>query len=406
MIIYRNIGFLDMRNASEEALSQVKELTNIGAILLKNTQQHYLTKMKFTNVGEFITLPEDADIQFIAHNGDFEIDDHFFTHLEKKVCIVINGKLTIKPLADTSKFNLIYKIYLNGKGIVSSSMKSQFASITQLNGDVVYYDPEDTLIDNEFKLTDEAFWGFNPNTVLRLPTLIALEAIDPIQLKETFKQFKISEAFVATKENMRLLAPLIENFTQLEKHFVPQGYTYYKDLHLDLASVKLLRSNQLYVAGTLTIDAPKEALLSNPLKIYCHTLKIDEALVDTIQSMIERADHIKVIAQNTKTNMGVLKINKTMLDSITPIYLGNYGKITFEEDVLPEQFNQMITGIDNFGKITSSEALYPYIMTKVKSNYGVIKALTDSTEQKKQFGENSQWEDDVTIVQNISSLTL
>lgn len=416
MISYKNIGLLDLRRGTPEALANIQSLINIGTLLLSESQLAHIGHIRQTNVGSVFTLPEGQEIDLVQQNGDFDIDNAFLEGVPSQVLMIVNGNLKIAGDVSAQDFDKLFRAVINGNAQVPSRLKAAFAIKSEVNGEVLYFDPGDVLVKSPLILSEENLWSFAPDSVVRVERLVAVNPIPAHTLKETFSAFKV-KTVVATQEMMRSIAPLVVDYHQVEKHLVPDDYTYFDALDLNESSLKALKGDKLYVAGKLTIKElgdQWEANLGKVQAIICGSCAVKEHYVDAVNKRIVRSGNFKVLAKCSRENYGKLNLTPAYLESVTDLVLGNYGKLAIQEDVTPELFATAVKRIENYGKITCSKALYPAVMAAVHSNYGVVRALEDApvsgaasanSEGDGRDRDAQDWEADTEVV-NLDSFRL
>lgn len=414
---YKNIGTLDIRNVTDEALKDIKELINIGTLIMNEGQREKMGHVIQRNIGESIALPEGEDVAFVSHNGDYTIDQAFLSGLNRHLYLSINGRLLVKEVEDTTNLHYIKKASINGEAFIPSSISAIFSAVASVNGTIISYEPGDLLIEKPLVLNEEALWGIKPNSVVRAGEVIALDALDMDEVSRHIAKLHIRESLVATRDNMRLLAPLVEGFMDLEKHMVPEGYAYYSDLSLDQNNLTALSDKKLYVAGTLKIAATAEEVLEKVTGVICHTLKVDQDTFDQIKPIIEKVEKVKLTGNGARENYGALKLSEEGLAEYRGISFANYGALKFDATVKAESIKEAFKDITNYGVIKCPEAIRGVILTKITSNYGVVKGYkpedessdnqSDEASKASQEDEDGHgWKKEDTVIGNVSSITL
>ncbi len=395
MISYRNIGVLDMRNATKEGIADIHELFNVGTIIVKDTLMASLSNIKQRNIGTLIVIPETLALDLVMHDGDFEIDSAFVDGLMgKNVLIMVNGNLKVSEEVGVEAFESFYRIIVNGRVEVPKFLKAAFALRSEVNGQVVYYDPGDILMDTPFMLDKDSLWSFSPKSVIRSEQLIALDPMPIEDIQKTFNQFKVG-SLVTTQEMMQQLAPMVLDFHKVEKQIIPKGARYFQKLEITDANVSTLNTDYLYVEGKLVIKAlsPESLHALDKLKgIICGKCHVAEAHLNWLESRLIKAGSVQVISDNMRENYSKLILDQAYMLESQNVTISNYGKLVFTEDVTPDALKEAIKRIDNYGKISCSEGLYAAVMGKIKQNYGVVKPDISAQNQSEQ-NQSSEVED-------------
>lgn len=385
---FKNIGLLDLRKGTETVLKEIQSMVNIGTLIIREGQVPHLAKARQVNIGSVFTVPEDQEVHLIQHNGDFEVDLVFLRGLQAQVMLFINGQMRIEPDVTPEDLGPLFRLVIHGDAQVPSALKACFALKSEVNGKVMYYDPEDVLVRTPMYLSEDSLWNFAPGSVVRVDHLVATEVIPLSRLQDTFSKFKVKK-IVARQEMLRNLAGLVDRFHEVEKTLVPEGYAYFESLELVDAEVKQLVARgitKVFVEDKLTIRDLSDQGIQDLLLlegIQCNKLVVQESLQEPVNQRLVSAKTVKVLAKNSRENYSKLLINSSYLESTSELVIGNYGKLIFDQAIRPEVFDQGIKRIENYGKILCSHDLYPLVMGKVHKNYGVVKA-TDLSETPKQ----------------------
>ncbi len=414
---YKNIGTLDIRKVTDEALLDIKELVNIGTLIMNEGQQEKMGHITQRNVGESVAIPDGEDVAFVSHNGDYTIDQAFLSGLNRYLYLSINGRLLVKELEDTTNLRYLKKASINGEAFIPSSISATFCAVATVNGTIISYENGDLLLEKPLVLSEDALWGIKPNSVVRAGEVIALEALNMEEVSRHLAKLHIRETLVATRENMRLLAPLVEGFMDLEKHIVPDGYAYFSDLSLDQNSLNVLKDRKLYVAGTLKIVATADEVLEKVDGVICNTLKIDQETFDQLKPILEKVEKVKLTGGSARENYGALKLSEEGLADYRGISFANYGALKFDASVKAETIKEAFKEITNYGVIKCPEGIRGALLTKVSANYGVVKGYNPEDESSDQQKDKESdhlsedvdghgWKKEETVIGNVSSITL
>lgn len=375
---YKNIGTLDLRKATNEALKEIYNMENIGVIISHEEQTTLINDIKQSNIGSVISLEE--GVQLVMQNGAYKVTKNMLENLETDIYLVINGKLNIEPIGDAQLLGKIRRGVVNGRVVIMEDDFGVLAGKLQINGDSMIYKAGERLVEGKFTLEDDNLYGVTAGTKMVVSHLIALDSFDEALFNETFENIRILGSLVVSRENIKKIAGKIENYLEIEKHVLSPEYQYFDKLTIDAQTIRNIKSPKLYIRGKLTVEISAEALLESVTGIICNTLEVNESDYNEVLSIVEKAETVKVIDPEAVTNLSAMKISDYYLKSMDTLNIANYGALKFDESITPEALEEKLIKIENFGSIKCPESLYGIIMKKVKINHGVIKAYNPEKE--------------------------
>jgi hypothetical protein len=400
MKIYKNIGLLDLRKATKEEVLEIGKIENIGTIIVTDEQSAAISNVEQSNIGNVLTLPD--GIELVIQNGEYRLTKVMLEAFEGQVCIVVNGKLFVEPIGDAQLLSKIYRGTINGRVIIMESDLGILTGKLQVNGESVSYKEGERLVEGKFILIDNNMYGVTPGTKLVIDELIALDTFDEALFDETFKNIRVLKSVIVSKDNIRKIAGKIENYLEVEKHVLTPEYQYFDKLTLDANTITSLKAPKLYVRGKLVIEVSAQELLAKVTGIICKTLEVNEPDYSEILKIIEKVDNVKVIDPDAVTNTSAMKITDFYLKTLKTLSLINYGSLKFDDSVSPDELEEKLVKVENYGALKCPESLYGIIMKKVKVNHGVIKASSASKDgEKHDKDENSD-----QVISNMGSFEL
>ena len=398
MKIYRNIGVLDIRKAKPETLESIYKFENIGAIVSLNNQQELLSHIHQENVAVTITLPAEEKVDFISANGSLKVDEKYLSGLVNPAYFMVNGKLIIEAIENTELLKKIKNILVNGLLFITDNNRPLIETNSLVNGKTVTFTAGDVILEYPFEMNEVNLIGLTPGSSIVVPSIIATETIDEALLSETLTRIQILNTLVATRDNLKLLMPLIINYNTIDKVIVPDGFVYYKDLTLDDMKLRTMKHRKIFVKNKLTIESSAEDVLKCCDNIISHELVIRKEDLDDIMPIMDKVETIKIYDSEMLENTTVLKLNKAYLEGSNKLAISNYGLLVIEDDVTPELFDEMVKYIENYGKIRCNDSIYAKVGERTRKNFGVI--TTDKGKSKDKEEERH------TIIANMGSLEL
>lgn len=397
MKIYRNIGVLDVRKAKPEAFENIYKFENIGAIISLTNQQELLSHIHQENIAVTISLPADEEVDFISSNGSLKVDEKYLSGLVNPAYFMVNGKMIIEAIENTELLKKIKNILVNGLLFITDDNRPLIEANSQVNGKTITFTAGDVILEYPFEMNEVNLIGLTPGSSIVVPSIIATETIDEMLLKETITRIKILNTLVATRDNLKILMPLIINYSTIDKVIVPDGFVYYKDLTLDDMKLRTMKHRKIFVKNKLTIESSAEDVLKCCDNIISHELVIRKEDLDDIMPIMDKVETIKIYDSEMLENSTVLKLNKAYLEGSNQLAISNYGLLVIEDDVTPELFDEMVKYIENYGKIRCNDSIYPKVGERTRKNFGLI--TTDK-------GKSKNHEDEYTIIANMGSLEL
>lgn len=401
MKIYRNIGVLDVRKAKPETLEGIYKFENIGAIVSLTNQQDMLSHIHQENVAVTITLPAEEKVDFISANGSLKVDEKYLSGLVNPVYFMVNGKMIIESIGNTELLKKIKNILVNGLLFITDENRPLIETMTQVNGKTVTFSAGDVILEHPFEMNEVNLIGLTPGSSIVVPSIIATETIDEVLLNETLTRIQVLNTLVVTRENLRILMPLITNFNTIDKVIVPDGFVYYNDLVLDDMKLRTMKHRKIFVKNKLTIESSAEDVLKSCDCIISHELVIRKEDLDDIMPIMDKVETIKIYDSEMLENTTVMKLNKAYLEGSNKLAISNYGLLVIEDDVTPELFDEMVKYIENYGKIRCNDSIYAKVGERTRKNFGVI-----TTDQGKSKDKKDKEEEQHTIIANMGSLEL
>ena len=368
---FRNIGTLDLRKASPEALADIEFIENIGTLLLGEGQEAYTSHIRQENIGSVYAL--NKDIKVISHNGTYSLSYEVLEGMHEKVFLMVNGVLRVEDLKDIDLKDKFFKLVINGQVIAKEKDYGILCSYAEINGDSVTYKNHETYIEGTFSLEDDELYGIKPDSHLVVDGLRVLKDFNFEIFYKHIKNIRVGQQIIISKHLIPHVAQKIENYSRVKKIVVEEGYEYYSKLTLNEDDINTLKSKKIHVGGTLKIEMPAEDLEGYLEKIVCHTLEAYKEDLEKIKPLLASVDKIKAIDLEVKKNLTKLYLSAESLEAFKPLKLENLGKLVVSEDLLPEAIDNDIEWIENLGVITCTKDQYGWLMKKVKLNHGVIK---------------------------------
>jgi hypothetical protein len=379
MKIFKNIGTLDLRKASSNELKEISSIKNVGTLLLSTGQSEHTSGIKQENIGTVYTLSE--DIKVMAHNGAYTLSHDVLDAMDKKILLMINGILKVEDIEGVDLESRIYKIAVNGRVVAKEKDFGMISSILELNGEASTYRSHETYIEGEFSLEDDELYGMKADTCLLVDTLRVTKDFDLELFHKKLKNIRVGHDIVIKKHFIPDVAEVIENYSNVKKTVIKEGYDYYDQLTLEKSNLPSIQERKIHVGGTLKIKISPELLLEKVEKIICKKLEVKKDDLEKIQPLLELVEKIKIIDSEVTTNYSEYRLIKENIKALRPLKLENYGKAYIDEEISETEVLDYVASIENFGLLYCSKEQYGSIMNKMINNYGTVKISNDNQEE-------------------------
>lgn len=370
MAIYKNIGVLDLRKASEAVLSGVTQIESVGMIICLESQSSLIAKIRQNAIGSIIAVPE--NVQLIMHNGEYTVDTAFLESQNAQVMFVINGLVKVEALISQELADKIHKIFVNGRIVASEESFKYIGSKIQINGENVLLKNDEIYVEGTFELDEMSLMGLDNQSMLVVNGLKCVHTLPEEDFHEKIKSIRILNDLVADRETMKKIAPKIKDFIKLKKIIVPEGYAFFDQLKLTDEKIDFLKEENLFVKGKLKITCTAEKLKEKIMNIQANQIEITKETYDEIKPIIKAVEKLKIIDPNVMENMNHLLLDSDYLNGSSDLSLRNYGKLTLKKDITKELFQEKFKAIENYGLIQCPAELHQALMEKVNPNYGMV----------------------------------
>ncbi len=396
MKIYQNIGVLNLVKANNEALEEIHKLENIGLLITGKDQTEKIAHIEMENIGDQAVIDGSKDIGVVIRNGELEIKKSYLEDSEKEIFFILNGSILIEEIPP-DLLGKIEGILLNGQMIAPEKVYGVLSDRLKINGEVLTYPEGFVYLKGDFNLQEENLFGLKDQSKIVLSSLRILGAVDQPLVEEKIEKMVILKELITTKNNLRWIAPRIENYTEVAKTIVPEGYDYYEKLTISDENLSTFTDRRIFVKYKLKIDLPFEKIQGRIKDIKGKELYVPEG---ERQAYLEFAGDMEVRTFNpeTRENYSNLVVDSNYLKGRVNIEIENYGVLEFKEELTGEQIEEGIKKIKNYGKIQCSKEIYGILSQKITENYGVFNAK----EEKAEKGEEPEY----TKITNMGVLEL
>lgn len=369
--VVKNIGVLDVREAGQEVLNQLNTISNIGTYITNDQVESMMMHISKENIGSVVKY--DGKIENLMVNGKTVITKDTFVS-DAKYIVAVNGKCYIEKDVDLSQLkDTILSCAINGKLYVPSHLsaaKSKF----HVNGQVVEYNSEMTLVDATVTLTNEYLESYFGDSMIAVENLVAIEPIDVDLLSEELEKIQVLNRLFVTKSNAKKMKSLIQ-VNQNNIKIIPENVHYVHDnAKFDEALVYGANKKDIYVNGKLSFNDITMIEKLGEQKIFAEEIRCKEEHIALIKPFcLKESQVFKSNKNKGLSNYDKLTIDKLYLESLTKDgVLGNYGELIVDEDVIDCELKVNFS-IDNYGTIKVNSETKPWVLSKLNENYGTLK---------------------------------
>ena len=376
-----NICLLDARKATEQSLSNITELENIGSLIYSDTTASLISSIKKINIGSMVKIDENESIDYMTENGKAVIDEALLEEVDNKLFVLVNGVCEIKEMPKELFKEKIHSMTVNGLVICPESLKSVVSIKSKINGLTIALKEGYRFIDDTV-LLNETFIVKQVNAKLTIEKLVAIDKIDEDSFNESIEHIQILDELVITKGNLRILRKTIDNLEEVELTIVPDNSVFKEGtVEINSATIKFYDGESLVVDGKLVIkDVAPEELRKHITSIYSDKVFCDEELSQTVKELCNNSN-VKIMNNNDIHNNGKLVIDKNYLLGLEgKVAIDNNGKLVIDESVTLEIAKDKIKSITNKGLLKADTSVLSGIPI---INHGKLSPI-DNTDEKQE----------------------
>ncbi|WP_304942181.1 hypothetical protein [Vallitalea guaymasensis] len=376
-----NICLLDARKATEQSLSNITELENIGSLIYSDTTASLISSIKKINIGSMVKIDEDESIDYMTENGKAVIDEALLEEVDNKLFVLVNGVCEIKEMPKELFKEKIHSMTVNGLVICPESLKSVVSIKSKINGLTIALKEGYRFIDDTV-LLNETFIVKQVNAKLTIEKLVAIDKIDEDSFNESIEHIQILDELVITKGNLKILRKTIDNLEEVELTIVPDNSVFKEGtVEINSATIKFYDGESLVVDGKLVIkDVAPEELRKHITSIYSDKVFCDEELSQTVKELCNNSN-VKIMNNNDIHNNGKLVIDKNYLLGLEgKVAIDNNGKLVIDESVTLEIAKDKIKSITNKGLLKADTSVLSGIPI---INHGKLSPI-DNTDKKQE----------------------
>lgn len=403
--IIKEVAFLDLTEANEETLKEIKAIQNVALILYNEKFEPFMSKVSFHNIASSVKVPGN----FTLINGKLELDKSFATGIKEPMFFLVNGSMIVKSDVTADMIEqAISGLFINGKIYCPERTQASLQQkISQNNGKVIAYIDDARLETGKLTINNDYLRQLKSKTNLAVIGKVKMvEDLDPSLFDEKLNKIQFLKGAVVSDVIQEILSGKLVNDTS-KIITVPNGYTYI-DGNLQLGSDEITTYQQakLFVTGSVYLD---EDVSEEDVKNHIATIKTEEAIYcptklkteilqvcDPSTKVITYSGTLRVIDGEYKLTQAELNYTENNMTYIVQ------GVLQIDKNVDPKALYEKVERVDLYGVVSGSTEQCGVLQTKLKVNKGVVDHEDDNGDDKPIESENP----DDTYIANVSLLKL
>lgn len=391
-----NVGVLDIREATLESIEDIEKIANVGMVIYSPNTRAFLTKLNILNMGTSIEVPD--SYKFI--NGEMEITADLLSGALEPLSLLVNGELFIKSDVTVENFEQkIDKLVVNGEIFCPKSLLPiLYAKLQEVNGEIVSYNENASIYRGSQTIDNSFLQVLNPKShVIVMGKATINEDIDADLFDEKIDKLEILGKLVLA--NPKLLDSVnkkLENrertaieILQLDDFIKVEG-----DVTIDSLSIRKFNNSKVAFQDSVRFDedVTEDVLKKHIQKIRTKgTIICKKELKSAILDLLEDINvNILTYSEKLIINQSEHRMTKEELKYLPKgLTIINHGLLHINEDIPPEMLLEKLEFLDNFGEILAGPEQYGVIMTRVRTQQGMIQSTekqSGAEQGKKRIG--------------------
>ncbi len=388
--VLSNVGLLDLRYATSEALSDIRRIENVGMVLVAADSENAIPSVSMRNVGSSIALPAGVDLKI--RNGHQRWGHEFLAQQAEPLYAVVNGHLLLEGTVSPEDVEQgLGGLIVNGHVLCPEAIVGALqAKLLQHNGHLQTYEAGASTVMGRVKL-DRAFL----DSLEDASTLVVVGRLDvPDVLEDELFRRKIAELRLVGRlrcheENLAgILAKLNSGPSQPSTKVIPEGFTLYDHpLVLDGRTLLALGASRIYCTDRVEIapTVSHELLEESIDQIISEDLIIAPKSLEQVVFMKASAPDNRVVTYDgelwlVEDEMEIVPSRLEFLKGQATLIV--YGEVTIDPDVDPSALHEKLAKVHNLGEIVCSRDQMGALQSRLGISHGEFKDIgQDVTEE-------------------------
>ncbi|TCP28843.1 hypothetical protein EV207_11579 [Scopulibacillus darangshiensis] len=403
--IIKNIAFLDLTEASEDTLKEIKAIKKVAFMVYNKKFEPFMAKISFHEIASSAKVSG----KFSLINGKLELDDSFVSSMKEPMFFLVNGKMIVKPDVNADMIDqAISGLLINGKIYCPESVQAALQQkVEQNNGKMVAYMDNALLETGEVTIDNDYLRQLKSKTNLAVAGEVnMIEDLDLSLFDEKLDQIQFLNGAVVLEDYLEVLSPKLVK-TSSKIITVPKGFTYIgEDIHLDASEIARYEHAKLFVAGSIYLD---ESVSKEDVKNHIDEFKTEDAIycrTELKAGILQKCDpSVKVVAYSGTLRVveGEHKLTQPELDyTENKITFIVNGVLEVARNVDPKVLYDKLERLDLNGVATGSSEQCGVLQTKIGVKNGVI----EGNDEENEIEDTDIPEGDDSYISNVAHLKL
>ena len=386
-----NVGTLDIRNATEEAVANIERIGNVGVILYSPETASLLTKLSIGNMGLSVEAPADAKVL----TGQTIFNRDYFKNQSEPLNLVIVGQLIIQadvPEEDIEKG--LDLLVASGQILCPENLMGVVQSkLRDFSGQIQVFDPSTRLVMGKLTIDESYLQSLDDGTELMVMGKIDLpQVLDDDLLGKRISRLQVMGKITCREENLQTLRSCLDEKAGAVKiAAIPAGFEPVDgSLVLDALTLQSLPGRKLYCSGPVQIaeDVEPDALNDAVEALVAQSLLICPVALKEV--VAQKCDMLKTKAIFYEGELWLVDESQELLSSRFDFLEGKAtlvvrDSLTISADIDPKLLAERLAKVHNLEEIFCTPGQMGAIQARLGLNQG---QLIDSTREEEEKDGN------------------
>ena len=385
-----NVGLLDLRYATTEAVEEIRRIENVGTVLVASDNGNAVPSISMGNIGSRIALHTDVDLKL--RNGHQRWGHELLAQQPEPLYAVVNGHLFLEEtVAPEDVEHGLGGLIVNGHVLCPEAIAGTLQSkLLQHNGHLQTYKPGDTTVLGRVRL-DQAFLDSldDGSTLVVVGRLDVPDVLDDDLLRRKIAELHLVGRLRCHEENLAGISAMLKSGpSQPSTKVIPRGFALYDHpLVLDGRTLPALRASKIYCTDRVEVaPGTSDALLEQHIEeIISEDLIFAPRSLEQIVFDKTGAAENRVVTYDgelwlVEDEMEIVSSRLEYLDGQATLIV--YGEVTVDPDVDPSALLDKLAGVHNLGEIVCSRDQMGALQNRLGISDGEFKDIgLDVTEK-------------------------
>lgn len=378
-----NIGTLDIRTASEEAVAEISRIDNVGTILFSQKTAPLLARLNIGNIGSSAEVPED----FALVTGQLELTRDVLGGdcPAPAKGFMITGQVYVLPDVEAASLERNLKgLIVTGQVFVPRSLTAAVQSkILNLTGQVISYVDGARFVRGGLNIDNAYLESLPDGSILAVAGKLRLVGeIDDGLFRRKIARLQALGKVLLREEYAESFHRAAAEFGQAKIELIPRGFRYLEEpLTLDDSALRALGSRKIATPEIVTFlaDVTPESIrdhldsLSTKTGVICPLAirdAIRERLVQPTVPVLTFGDKLLLVEAEETLSQAELDYLEGRLTIVV------FGTLTVDADVPATLLLQKLESVDNFGTIAAASPQLGGLKNRLRTRKGALVDLT------------------------------